>query len=136
MKRSLGFALVALPLVAASLRANGQLVPPYRLEFGGNIHFNLLPLQPNASQLGPWYLYWPMEAHFVVPAPTGYPYWPGPQTLPPGLSLGSPGQQPAPAPGPMPAPGMFSAPTQPTPPPPPSPVRPAACIAPAYWYSR
>jgi hypothetical protein len=34
------------------------------------------------AQAGPWYLYWPMEAHFNTPAPTGYPYWPGPQTMP------------------------------------------------------
>jgi hypothetical protein len=27
---------------------------------------------------GPWYSYWPLEAHFQVPAPTGYPYWPSP----------------------------------------------------------
>src|SRR5579862_7127285 len=31
---------------------------------------------------GPWYSYWPYEAHFISPAPTGYPYWPAPQTLP------------------------------------------------------
>jgi hypothetical protein len=27
---------------------------------------------------GPWYSYWPLEAHFQVPAPTGYQYWPSP----------------------------------------------------------
>ena len=27
---------------------------------------------------GPWYTYWPLEAHFQTPAPTGYPYWPSP----------------------------------------------------------
>jgi hypothetical protein len=26
----------------------------------------------------PWYSYWPLEAHFQVPAPTGFPYWPSP----------------------------------------------------------
>ena len=36
-------------------------------------------------QLGPWYNYWPLEAHFITPAPTGYPYWPSPQTPPPGM---------------------------------------------------
>jgi hypothetical protein len=34
--------------------------------------------------LGPWYLYWPYEAHFNAPAPVpgggGYPYWPTAQT--------------------------------------------------------
>jgi hypothetical protein len=24
----------------------------------------------------PWYTYWPQDAHFQSPAPTGYPYWP------------------------------------------------------------
>jgi hypothetical protein len=37
-------------------------------------------------QAGPWYLYWPLEAHFQTPAPTGYPYWPSPQTLPNGTA--------------------------------------------------
>lgn len=30
--------------------------------------------------VAPWYLYWPMDAHFQVPAPTNYPYWPPPMT--------------------------------------------------------
>jgi hypothetical protein len=30
-------------------------------------------------QLGPWYNYWPMEAHFQTPAMPQYPYWPAPQ---------------------------------------------------------
>lgn len=32
--------------------------------------------------LGPWYNYWPLEAHFQVPAMPEYPYFPAPQTLP------------------------------------------------------
>lgn len=27
---------------------------------------------------GPWYQYFPYESHFQTPAPTGYPFWPGP----------------------------------------------------------
>lgn len=30
--------------------------------------------------LGPWYMYFPYEAHFQTPAPTGYPFGPGPMT--------------------------------------------------------
>src|SRR5262249_37442570 len=30
------------------------------------------------SMPGPCSSYWPLEAHFQVPAPTGYPYWPAP----------------------------------------------------------
>src|SRR5262245_34274323 len=31
--------------------------------------------------LGPWYLYYPYEAHFITPAHPHFPYWPTPQTL-------------------------------------------------------
>ena len=34
-------------------------------------------------QAGPWYLYWPLEAHFQNPAPIGYPFWPSPMGLAP-----------------------------------------------------
>src|SRR5262245_28213419 len=37
--------------------------------------------------LGPWYNYWPLEAHFQVPAMPEYPYFSAPQTLP----IGPPG---------------------------------------------
>ena len=32
--------------------------------------------------VGPWYLYWPLEAHFQTPASPQYPYWSAPMTLP------------------------------------------------------
>jgi hypothetical protein len=32
--------------------------------------------------VGPWYLYYPLEAYFQVPASPQYPYWPAPMTLP------------------------------------------------------
>ena len=41
--------------------------------------------------LGPWYNYWPLEAHFQVPAMPEYPYYSAPQTLP----IGQPGQNAA-----------------------------------------
>ncbi len=34
------------------------------------------------AQVGPWYQYFPYEAHFQSAAPIAYPYWPT-QTLPP-----------------------------------------------------
>jgi hypothetical protein len=34
------------------------------------------------APLAPWYLYWPMDAHFQTPAPMTYPFWPAPQTPP------------------------------------------------------
>lgn len=30
--------------------------------------------------LAPWYSYYPYDAYFQTPAPTGYPYWPAPMT--------------------------------------------------------
>jgi hypothetical protein len=80
-------------------------------------------------QAGPWYQYWPYEAHFINPAPTGYPYWPSPQVLP-GAVQAAPfsGGTVAPAPTPVPQP---------------APVKPLSfqpvgytSEAPSYWYSR
>jgi hypothetical protein len=81
MKKLLVWGLAALPLLALPARAWSW----------DNGHLNLIfhPLPPNWSQLGPWYLYWPMSAHFVAPAPTGYPYWPSAQGLP-GMAFGGP----------------------------------------------
>jgi hypothetical protein len=137
MNKRIAIALLALPLCAAVARANNTLcisMPScaYRVEAGANVHFRILPLEPNASQLGPWYLYWPMEAHFVTPAPIGYPYWPSPMTLP-NMALGGPGSPAVPPhlPGPAVVPAI------PQPPAPPAPaLRPASCSVPAYWYDR
>lgn len=41
-------------------------------------------------QLGPWYQYWPYEAHFQTPALPMYPYW-GASTLPNGSPVINPG---------------------------------------------
>jgi hypothetical protein len=94
MKKLLVWGLAALPLLALPTRAWSW----------DNGHLNLIfhPLPPNWSQLGPWYLYWPMSAHFVAPAPTGYPYWPSAQGLP-GMAFGGP-QGPGAPPGGMYAP--------------------------------
>jgi hypothetical protein len=146
MKKLLGLALVALPLLA--LPASANWCQPYKVTVGGNVNFHVGPQYPNWSQLGPWYLYWPMEAHFVAPAPTGYPYWPSAQGLPgmsiggPAVPYGAPPSLPAPAPvgtppaaAPIPAP----APLQPTPVPntlKPASYQPAAYPVPSYWYDR
>ncbi len=97
MTRRLGIALSALVLLTAPAAANGPLgftvggsaqlsfyIAPYGGGGGGG---GMMP-----AQAGPWYLYWPMEAHFNAPAPTGYPYWPSGMTLPDGgttTSLGA-----------------------------------------------
>jgi hypothetical protein len=79
MKKLFGIALLALPLVVGSVHAEGW---PFNVQAGGSFYIKGGP-GPACPQAGPWYLYWPLEAHFVAPAPTGYPYWPSPMGLPP-----------------------------------------------------
>jgi hypothetical protein len=40
--------------------------------------------------VGPWYLYWPLEAHFNAPAMPQYPYWPSPMGMAAGAPIGGP----------------------------------------------
>ncbi len=93
MKKLLLAALMAVPLFAVSARGQccggGCCFQPFRVNVG--VSFSVTPCNSGAvSQLGPWYQYWPMEAHFQTPAPTGYPYWPAPMTLPPNAGVGGP----------------------------------------------
>jgi hypothetical protein len=97
MKKLFGIALLALPFFAVSAQAQ---FGPHKLQIEGSWSFTF---RNNAwPQTGPWYLYWPLEAHFVAPAPTGYPYWPGPQVLPK-MSIGGPAVPPPPVYAPPPA---------------------------------
>jgi hypothetical protein len=64
MKQRFGLAVVALALLTSVASA--------QFFFGCE---QKLPV-------GPWYLYWPLEGHFQVPAVPQYPYWTAPQTLP------------------------------------------------------
>jgi hypothetical protein len=109
MKKIFGLALFVLPLAMTSVRAEGW---PLNIQASGSFSFKSThgPMMPQA---GPWYLYWPMEAHFVAPAPTGYPYWPPPQGLP-NISIGGPA---------CPPPAAYA--------PPPVVAAPPAAIAPA-----
>jgi hypothetical protein len=65
MKRLFGLTLLALSLGAI----------PAQAAFFKSVGNGNMPV-------GPWYLYWPMEAHFQTPASPQYPYWPAPMTLP------------------------------------------------------
>jgi hypothetical protein len=136
MKRMFGVALLALPLAVGSVHA--QSCWPLNVKMGGSFYF-----QSNrglaAPQAGPWYLYWPLEAHFVAPAPTGYPYWPSPQGLPP-TSIGGPAVPPPPVfapppPTPVVPPPVTTVPPTAVAPPPvsttPAPANPAPQRAPA-----
>lgn len=85
MKKLFGLAFLALPLTIGSIRAEG-----WPLNIQANCCFSFKSTRgPAMPQAGPWYLYWPLEAHFVAPAPTGYPYWPPSQGLP-NISFGGP----------------------------------------------
>jgi hypothetical protein len=80
MKKILWAGLLALPLLALPGRAFAWGTVP-QPTCNANIGFNL-NFASGGAQAGPWYQYWPLEAHFQPPAPTGYPYWPPPMTLP------------------------------------------------------
>jgi hypothetical protein len=146
MKKLLCAALLALPLAAATVRADGcgcfgffGCLPPVKIECGCNAYLHCY--NPTcggcAAQAGPWYLYWPLEAHFQTPALPQYPNWPSPMGLPP--SAGPYGAAPmlptapgAPAPTPVPPPGAPAvAPTS---------FQPVGYSypqqVPSYWYSR
>jgi hypothetical protein len=71
---------------------------------------------------GPWYTYYPYNAHFQTPAPTGYPNWPAPQTSGPSPLFGG---------------NYYQAPPQNGLSNYPSPVQPCGYYqAPSYWYGQ
>jgi hypothetical protein len=144
MKRILWATLLALPFCAQPARA--QFCPPcgqtpIKIDGGIGIRFNIVSGCPR-TQLGPWYQYWPYEAHFAMAPPVGGMGAPAYLTLPP--QQVPPAQQWTP-PAPTPAPG---APASPPAAPktayiPPSTYQPSVfqpvsytTAVPAYWYNR
>ncbi len=128
MKRLVWLALVGLPLLALPTRASADgaplqlpFCPPFKVDAGIKAYINLTYPGPR-PYLPPWYTYFPYDAYFTVPSPTGFqfPNWPAPQAS----SAYAP-QYPPPA---------FAAP----PTAPPSGVRPVGYYyqAPSYWYGR
>jgi hypothetical protein len=97
MKRILGLSVLGLVLWTAPVRASGCCgYGPGWFNFGANAYGQWGPgappgkgggPAPTPSMLGPWYNYWPLEAHFQVPALPQYPYWPNPMTLPNGAPV-------------------------------------------------
>jgi hypothetical protein len=92
MKRLFGLTLLALTLSVVPAQAQ------IRITTGNS----------GKTPVGPWYLYYPLEAYFQVPASPQYPYWPAPMTLPINRSAaqGTGGYNPYGATGGMQNPGM------------------------------
>lgn len=94
MKKLIAAALLVSALAAAPCRADGcpgGYCPincsgsfswtPFQVKAGFKGYFYLNGAGGSVTyQAGPWYTYWPLEAHFQVPAPTHYPYWPAPMS--------------------------------------------------------
>ncbi len=118
MKRILAASLLTLSLFALArpARALDFCGPwPYKVETGVNAYFRVYKYPEfGGQQLGPWYQYWPLEAHFQQVAPTGYPTWPQPMSLPPDFRAPRPTPYPQFQP-PQPTPYPPFVPPQPTP---------------------
>jgi len=118
MRRLLLACLVALPLAAIPSQARawgggcssgdcdgGHHFLTGRLHSGGHQWFNKGGWfggghesdagKHTVPQAGPWYLYWPYQAHFQTPAPLPFPYYSPTQVLPPNFQGGAAGMQPA-----------------------------------------
>jgi hypothetical protein len=135
MKRILWAALVALPFCAQPAQAQfcQPGLQPVRIDAGINLRFNVFRGGVR-TQLGPWYQYWPYEAHFAMAAPIGGTGAPAYMTLPPQQVPAPQWAPPAPAPV---APGAPATP-QKTPTLQPSVFQPVSftTTVPAYWYAR
>jgi hypothetical protein len=153
----LGFVTASLLLVPASAGAwciCGPDIPPIHVDAGCKWHFHVW-CGGCPSQLEPWYLYYPYEAHFQSAAPVGFPNWPSPvvagapvpSAAPTGPAAPTPPGSPAPpaapmAPVPPMGPAMPSAWRQPMAP---AGIQPAGFVqpmgyagpqVPSYWYER
>jgi hypothetical protein len=140
MKKLFPIALLALPLLAVPAQAICISIPAIKIQGGASLHIGCGPgcCGPAGGcpggGLGPWYLYWPMEAHFQLPAMPQYPNWPSPQGLPNGPSGAAlystppvPSGPPMPAPGYPPAGGYGHSPGG---------FQPAGYQVPSYWYGQ
>ena len=97
--------LFALPLLALAPRAQAGCCcfcpPPINVNchhsFSLQGTIGCAPFNYGGAQAGPWYSYFPYEAHFQTPAPYGYPFWPTsvPTMAYPGTGAAYPNQVPA-----------------------------------------
>ncbi len=107
MKRLLWAGALALPLFFLTSEAKAFCIGGYEVDTGAKVWCNVRQFNLTMPTAGPWYLYYPYQAYFQVPAPGVNPYFPPPMTLPPGF-----GQPPAP---PMAAPPQGYRPPMPAP---------------------
>jgi hypothetical protein len=166
MKNLLYISVLALPLLLLPSRAHAWgcnktcCIGPATFDIGFSWHYKFTWGGCGSNcQAGPWYSYWPYDAHFAAAAPLGgpcYPGWPGagamgsigapagPMGQPVGIGapagpMGQPVGPGAPA-GPMGQPVGQPAPPMPVTPPVPSPagIQHTAYSAqvPAYWFGR
>ena len=152
MKKLLYLTLLALPLLMLPSKALAWGCDQHcclggcTIDYGFNWHYSIKCGCP--GQCGPWYLYWPYEAHFAAAAPVGGPCFPA--WGPPGgmAGMGAPTAPMMGLPGAMGSGGAPMAPmmgvpgAQPMAPipgtPPPASIQPTVYSGqvPAYWYGR
>ncbi len=118
-------------LVALGLLALASPVHAWSVDCGASPHFGVNTGSSTwgvggggGMQAGPWYLYFPYEAHFQLPAPVGYPFWPAPVTAASPrdyFPAGTPGPLSVPEARPLAPVGYYYVPVYP---------------APSYWYGR
>ena len=79
MRKYLTLSALAVALLAPAVQANGLIVNGRRQvdQYGFR--------QRHAPRAAPWYLYWPYEAYFTYPAPTGVAFPPSHMSPPAGF---------------------------------------------------
>jgi hypothetical protein len=116
MKKLLWACVLSLPFLALPSEAKAFVFGNYEVDSGARVWCNVRQFNCQTPQAGPWYLYWPYQAHFQVAAAGVNPYFPPPMMLPPGFGQPPPNAYPAPAPAfqaPMPAPAPGNRPPMP-----------------------
>ncbi len=89
MKKLLIAAAAVVACLASPRDADAAFWNRYKVEAKANFFFRIAPVGAYGTppQAGPWYLYWPLEAHFQHPAPGAYPPYASPMSLPPGFGM-------------------------------------------------
>jgi hypothetical protein len=86
MKRFLWAGALALPFLFLTSEAKAFCIGGCDVDCGAKLWCNVKQFNLTMPTAGPWYLYWPYQAHFITAAPGVNPYFP-PMTLPPGFGI-------------------------------------------------